>query len=311
MALGADRLMAAKLGEAEGLAAAGLSRLYLDYPLVGPAKQARLTGLLRMGTDLVVAVDSPEGVAVLEAAQEAAARPVAALVEVDTGFGRVGLADPDRVLDLARRIAAGPVRFLGLSCFGGQVGWRLSPPDRVAAVRQEDRVLDALRAALTRAGLEPEVVSRGGTPLLGCLDHVRTATELRPGTYIYHDVATVHGGAASWGDCAAVAVTTVVSTPATDRAVVDAGSKTLAGDGPIDGSFGYIRERPDLALTFLSEEHGVVRRRSGGPVGLRVGDVLTVVPNHVCTMINLHDAVWLEGDAGGDWLPVAFRGAVR
>lgn len=59
----------------------------------------------------------------------------------------------------------------------------------------------------------------------GCLELLTAATELRPGTYIYNDAATVWAGAARW----AWVWTTVVSMPTPDRAVVDAGSKTLAG----------------------------------------------------------------------------------
>ncbi len=156
------------------------------------------------------------------------------------------------------------------------------------------------------------MISEGGSGPTGHLDLLSAATELRPGTYICNDCATVAAKAAEWADGAALVWTAVVSTPAPDRAVVDAGSKTLAGDGPVLGSVGRLREPPDLVIASLSEEHGVVRAPDGGPMSLAVGDRLSVVPNHVCTMINLHDVVQLVyGDRLVGALAVDLRGAMH
>lgn len=310
--LGAGGLMVAKLDEARALAGHGFEDLTVGYPLVGPGPARRLEALVARGVRVRVAVDSFEGVRCLVRVADKTRAPLAALIEVDTGFHRCGVGTVAEAAALAEALLAGGVRYQGLTCFGGHITWRLSPEARAAALQAENAQLAQWAATLSARGLPPEVISEGGTVPTGRLDLLTAATELRPGTYIYNDCATVLAGAAQWADCAAWVWTTVVSTPTPDRAVVDAGSKTLAGDGPVDGSFGRLRERPDLIIASLSEEHGVIRTRDGGATGLAVGDRLSVVPNHVCTMINLHDSVQLvEGDRLAGTLAVDLRGAIH
>ncbi len=312
MAWGAARVMAAKLSEAEALLDYGIRDQFIGYPLVGAAKAEHLARLVQAGLLPAVAVDSKAGVDLLSAVARRLDVPIAALVEVDTGFHRCGLSQEADIVELARYIQMSPVAYQGITCFGGHISWRQPVKDIPGLVRAEDEMLDRIAAALARADLAPTVISEGGTVIAGYLQELRTATELRPGIYVFNDVGTVMAGAARYDDCAARVLTTVVSTPAADRAVVDAGSKTLAGDGPIAGSYGYVAERPDLAVVQLTEEHGVVVRREGGAVGLSLGQRLTIIPNHVCTMINLHETVQLvRGSVVTGQLPIVMRGAVR
>jgi D-serine deaminase-like pyridoxal phosphate-dependent protein len=310
--LGAPGIMVSKLGEAAAMLAGGLTDQFIGYPLVGPQQEARLAALVAQGLRPRVAVDSEEGVVLVEQVSVRTGVAIPVMVEVDTGFHRCGLEDADAARRLAEFARARGVPVQGVTCFGGHIGHRSDPAEITRLIRAESEILERMRASLDGAGFTDLVVSEGGTVPAGYLDAVTAATEIRPGTYIFNDVAIVQAKAATWDDCAAQVLTEVVSTPAPTRAVVDAGSKTLAGDGPIDGSFGYIVERPDLKIERISEEHGVVVRRDGGPTGLKVGDRIHVVPNHVCTMINLHDEVVLaDGDTVIGTLAVEARGTVR
>ena len=119
-------------------------------------------------------------------------------------------------------------------------------------------------------------------------------TELRPGTYIYHDMNGVHGGFAAIEDCAAKILATVVSTAVPGQVVIDAGSKTLTSDrcGPApESGHGYVVEYPEAKIFKLSEEHAQVdsTRCARTP---KVGERVTVIPNHICPCINLQDVVW-------------------
>jgi len=309
---GAAGIMVSKLGEAAAMLAGGLPHQFIGYPLIGPQQEARLAALVAQGLKPRVAVDSEEGVVLVEHVSAGTGVTIPVMVEVDTGFHRCGLEDVDAVRRLAEFARTRGIPVQGITCFGGHISHRSDPAEIIRLVQAESEILARMRDSLERAGFADLVVSEGGTVPAGYLDAVTAATEIRPGTYIFNDVAIVKAGAATWDDCAAQVLAEVVSTPAATRAVIDAGSKTLAGDGPIDESFGYIVERPDLKIERISEEHGVVVRRDGGPTGLKVGDRVHVVPNHVCTMINLHDQVVLaDGDTIVGTLAIEARGTVR
>src|SRR6266513_4094428 len=160
---------------------------------------------------------------------------------------------------------------------------------------------------LRGAGIEVREVSIGSTPTAG-LALRGGITEMRPGTYIYGDANQVTLGSQRLEDCALAVVTTVVSTPAPDRAVVDAGSKSLSADLRVAGldSYGLVLGHEDLTVARLSEEHAVLTHPH--QTGLRVGDRLAIVPAHVCTTVNLQPAVFLMSVGDHRWLAVDARG---
>lgn len=106
---------------------------------------------------------------------------------------------------------------------------------------------------------------------------------------------------------------TVISRPAQDRPVVDAGSKTLSTDGPWEPGrgFGYLASDPSTRVASVWEEHGVLDLRDNAR-GLRLGDRVSIVPNHVCTAINLHDRiVGVHDDRIENVWKVAARGRIE
>jgi D-serine deaminase-like pyridoxal phosphate-dependent protein len=140
---------------------------------------------------------------------------------------------------------------------------------------------------------------------------VAGVTECRPGNYVFHDASQVALGTCGVEDCALTAVATVVSVPAADRAVVDAGSKTLSSDPlrPRAGGYGQVLGRSSR-IEQLSEEHGVVAVAAGE--SFHVGERVRILPNHACVVANLHDSlVGVSGDRVEAILKVAARGKVR
>ena len=136
-------------------------------------------------------------------------------------------------------------------------------------------------------------------------------TECRPGNYVYHDGSQVALGTCAPGDCAMSVLATVVSVPAPDRAVVDAGSKTLSSDPlrPRPDGYGQIAGRRSR-IQRLSEEHGVIDVVDGD--SFTVGQRVRILPNHACVVSNLHDVVMgVRGEAVEAELAVAARGRIR
>jgi D-serine deaminase-like pyridoxal phosphate-dependent protein len=301
VAAGAKGITCQKIGEAEVMAAAGLNDILITYNLIGEEKMARLGALLRQ-VDVTVAADNPVVVQGLPLAGIAAGRDLGVVIECDTGRKRAGVETPGEAIELARMVAGLPgLAFKGFMFYPTEDGW----PE---AQRFYDEALAGVRAA----GLEPEIVSTGGSPNMKNVGKLKGATEHRPGTYIYNDRMQVAAGVASLDDCALQVYSTVVSRAAPDRGILDAGSKTLTSDpgGGLDG-FGLILEHPEARIARFAEEHGMLdlTRCNERP---KVGDVVRIVPNHVCVVVNMVDeVVMVRGGEIVGILPVAARGKLR
>ena len=299
VAAGAVGITCQKLGEVEVMTAAGLTDILITYNILGPHKLARLRALPAR-TTLAVTADNETVVAGLSRAWTAAPGPLTVLVECDTGARRCGVPDPAAAVALAKAIDAAPgLAFGGLMTFPAVGG--------TAAV---EAWMTEAKDGLARGGLDCPTVSSGGTPDMTHAHEATVVTEYRAGTYVYNDRSLVAHGACGWDDCALTVLATVVSVPAPDRAVIDAGSKVLTTDPMGLTGHGHVLGRPDLAVDRLSEEHGCIQSLDGG-VGLRVGERVRVVPNHVCVVVNTTDRVVTlrDGAPAGDMV-VAARGRV-
>ena len=312
LARGAVGLSVAKVGEAEVMAEAGLDDILVAYPVFGGEKLGRLARLARTRR-LLVSLDDEATAQELSRAASTQGATVGVLVEFDVGFHRCGLPPGPACVDLARKIEKLPgLRFHGLMTYFGNV-WGTQDERRQEAQQVAERVGRAL-AAFREARLPVEIVSGGSTPSAEFAHLIPGLTEIRPGTYVYNDMNTLYQGACRLEDCAARVVTTVVSTAVPGRAIIDAGSKTFSSDplraGPSAG-YGYVVEAPDAPIIKLNEEHGHLDI-SKSAHRFRVGEVLTVIPNHVCTCVNMHDEVCLlrSGEVAGSWR-VAARGKTR
>ncbi len=118
-------------------------------------------------------------------------------------------------------------------------------------------------------------------------------TEVRPGTYVFFDRMTTRAGVSSFDEIALSILTTVISRPTEDLAIIDAGSKTFCGDVvpasvELEG-YGVTTDRHQNVVERMSEEHGIVRLAAG--CNPQIGDKITFFPNHVCTSVNLSDEI--------------------
>lgn len=305
--VGAVGMTVAVLGEACVLAEAGINDVFVAYPVwpVG-AKASRLRDL-HDRVRVAVGVDSGAGAEQVAAAVVGARRPLAVLVEVDSGEQRTGQPHAEGALAVAQQARRAGLDVQGVFTHGGHA---YRGHDLVAgAADDEVEVLEAAAAALRSDGFDVRVVSAGSTPT--ATGSARSpVTEQRPGTYIFGDRQQVHLGAHAPDAVALVAAATVVSTSARDgRFVVDAGAKTVAKDRPgwLSGH-GAVPRYPGAVVEAVYDHHGVVRLPAGAD-GPSVGDVVAVVPNHVCPVVNLSDTITVvrSGVVVGEW-PVDARG---
>lgn len=308
---GAVGLTVAKPGEAAVMAEASVDIL-MAYPAVHP-EACRVLAELAQSKTVRVAVDSAFAANALAWAARSAASTIGLLVDLDVGHHRTGVPDGIEALKLAQHISRTlGLRLDGVLFFPGQFS-ATHPHELAPGLLAIDAHLAEVLALWSKSGLEAKIVSGGSTPTAMQSHRMTRLTEIRPGTYVFNDMNCVHGGSATLEDCAARIVTTVVSTAVPGQVVLDAGSKTLTSDrcGPApDSGHGYVVEYPRAKVTKLSEEHAQVDVTACDRVP-KVGDRVTVIPNHICPCINLQDRIWWQ-EPGENLqpIPVDARGKV-
>jgi D-serine deaminase-like pyridoxal phosphate-dependent protein len=292
---GSPGVTCAKIGEAEVMAANGIERILIAYPIVGAQKMDRLLALARK-IDITLALDSFESAQPISNAVSQAGLKMNVLLEFNVGLNRVGLETPEEVAKIGKRIAELPgINLVGLTCYPGNVWVR--PEQMPTEMKKMDEKVHARVEAASAAGLPTGRVSGGSTPTAMWSHLVRDFTEIRPGQYIFHDMNEVYLGIATLETCALRVMTTVVSTSVNNRVIVDGGSKTFSSDrahNPPEGlrpSFGHIVEYPDLWFEKMSEEHGHIDATTSSKRP-RVGERVTIIPNHVCPCVNMHDTLY-------------------
>jgi len=297
LAAGASGITCQKLGEAKVMADAGITDIIIATNLFGAAKSGQLAALQRQ-VALKVCADNPIALDAYSRAAKDASRPLDILIECDTGQKRAGVETPKEALQLAQQIKADPMlNFAGLLFYPPLDGW---PATQI--------FFDQLLTGLQELDLKPSIVSTGGTPNLVNLGKLAGATEHRAGTCIFNDRMMIDAGVATLDDCAFSVYTSVVSRAGAERGILDAGSKTLTADtGGLEG-FGYIIEHPHARIHKFAEEHGFLDL-SGCNDKPKIGDIVRVVPNHVCVAVNMIDQlVAVRNGQISEVIPVAARG---
>ena len=304
---GAQGITVGNLGEAEVLAAGGIDDIFIAYPIwaEGP-KAARLRALHeRPGLRLAVGFDSVDGAERLAATVAGTDHPLRVMVELDPGYHRTGV-QPEDAGTVARVAADLGLAVVGLFTHGGHGYAGINAVAGAAA--DEVRTLVEGREALRAEGIEVELLSAGSTPTaLGAAES--PVGEIRAGTYLVGDRQQVTLGALPPDSIALWVAATVVSTATPGQVVVDAGAKTLTKDVPpyLEGH-GFLPAYPAAVIEKVSDYHGNVRIPDGTPAP-RLGEVVAIVPNHCCPVIDLRDnfLVLRDGEIAGTW-PVDARG---
>ena len=293
MAAGAEMLCIAKLGEAEVLADAGLDRFVMAYPIVGEAKIARARRLMERAS-ILLSVDSFAGAEALGAGMAAAGTAADVLVIVDTGYHRCGVAAGEAA-DFAAAIAPLPgLRLRGLITHEGHAYSKPGTDGLHNASVDAGELMVAAADELRARGLDVDVVSVGSSATARHTTAVDGITQVRPGIYAFNDYGQVLRGVVGFDRCAARVVATVVSHVERDRAILDAGSKSVSHDRlgihvpGAPGGYGLVVDLPGWELYQLSEEHGWLRWTGDGPpTELTIGQRVQILPNHICSAFHM------------------------
>jgi D-serine deaminase-like pyridoxal phosphate-dependent protein len=299
---GAVGISCAKVSEAEVMASGGLDDIFIAYPLVGAFRIQRAIALGKKVKRLILGVDSLQGAQVLSAAAVQAGVTFELRLEIDSGLKRTGIPQEEAPA-LAMKIAQMPgLELTGIYTFKGLLYEGKFTNANQLAGEEESRLLTAAAREIDSCGIRLKDISGGSSPT--GLATARAATgsfavnEIRPGTYIFNDLLLCNENVSHYDDIALRLAATVVSCPREDYAVIDGGTKCFPTDQGLNAApfyytgYAHIEGHDHLRLSRMNEEHGIISSVTG-KTGLSVGQVLTLIPIHVCTAVNLHNSAYL------------------
>jgi D-serine deaminase-like pyridoxal phosphate-dependent protein len=305
LAAGGLGVTCAKLAEAEHLADLGMDGFLIANEVVGERKWERLARLAER-VEVIVGVDHPETARGIARHAREVGSTVNVLVDLNVGLDRCGVAPGAPARELAHLMAEERgLRLRGAMAYEGHV-IGLPEGEKEAATRASVGQLVEEVAALREEGLPIEIVSAGGTGSFTITSRIPGVTELQCGTYAVMDILFREVGRAPF-DYAVTVLATVISRPVPERAVTDAGKKSL------HASFGCSRpvDLPGATLTSLHSEHGILALE-GKARELPLGATVEFIPYYVEGTINLHDRIYaVQNDRVVDVWEVSGRGCSR
>jgi len=301
----------AKVSEAEVMAAGGIEDLLITTEIVGKPKLARLVALAQQYPRIKVVVDSVIGASELNHVMREAQLHINVLIDLNVGQNRCGVMPGEEVLQLAQHLGQlSNVHLVGVQGYEGHLQHIHDAEERRQRCLQSMQLLTDTAAQLRAAGFTIEVVTTGGTGTAEICARCDGVTEVQPGSFIFMDTDYRNAIGPVYSNALTI-LSTVVSRPAFNRAVVDAGLKSLS----IDSGMPEPRGLPGVTYRPGGDEHGILMWDSNTvPANLQpdLGDRIAFIPSHIDTTINLHDYYYAcrDGKLEAIW-PVAARGKVQ
>ncbi len=289
------------LAEAAYFAEAGFGDITYAMGIV-PAKLEEASALIQRGTALTLVTDHPGTARALGAHARRAGVRLLVLIEIDTGSGRAGV-DPASplLLEVAKALAEGGAELAGVLTHAGH-SYEAKGAVALRAVAEEERAgVVAAAERLRQAGFPCPRVSAGSTPTAAFAESLAGVTDMRPGVYMFGDLAQVAIGSCGIEDIALTVLASVIGAyPERNMVLIDAGSLALSADRSAerrlpDTGYGWVldaggRRLDGLYIERVHQEHGFVTARAPLPFDrLAPGTRLRILPNHACITAAAHD----------------------
>lgn len=301
----------AKVSEAEVMARAGIEDLLITSEIVGKPKLTRLVALVREHPKVKIVVDSLIGVQALNQVMQDAELHVNVLLDVNVGQNRCGVTPGEEAIALARHVGeTSNVHLVGVQGYEGHLQHVQDLNERERSCRLSMQLLTTTATQLREIGFPIEIVTTGGTGTAEICASCEGVTEVQPGSFIFMDTDYRNALGPVYANALTI-LSTVISRPTSERAVVDAGLKSLS----IDSGMPEPQGLPGVTYRPGGDEHGILTWLASPqfPSGrLEVGERIACIPSHIDTTINLHDTYYAHrnGKLEAIW-PVATRGKVQ
>jgi D-serine deaminase-like pyridoxal phosphate-dependent protein len=310
LAAGAIGLCAAKLSEAEVLAAGGIQPILMTTSNFSAAKIKRAMALRKANPQFIQAVDYPQNARDMNDAAKAAG--IVADVVVDVAVGtRSGVPAGDQALALAQLVdKLQNLKLRGIISYDGGAQHIKGFKNR------RDQTLNRFAASVEtferfkQAGLSTEIFSGGGTGTYNILSKVAGITDVQVGSYIFMDCQYIEIGGESNDEVytdftpSLTVVTTVLNTYFPKSITTDAGAKalTLNKPGP------WVVGEKDFTYNAGSDEFGVIRYETAAR-SYKVGDKLELIVPHCDPVVNEYDQMYaIRNDRVEAVWPISARG---
>jgi D-serine deaminase-like pyridoxal phosphate-dependent protein len=308
---GASGITVAKLGEAEVMAEAGVSDIFIANQITHPLKLKRLKDLNNKIT-LSIGIDHKDQIQLLREILSESKNQLRVLIELDSGLHRCGIKVGHELIKLAKEINRTPeLKLEGIFTHAGHVYGAESKTAIKKIGEQEGLVISQAEYLLNESGFEVNVISVGSTPTVAYSSKNPSVTEIRPGNYVFYDNIQYVLNSCDEKCWALAVLATVISQPEPNRVVIDAGSKALNLDRGAHATqvikgYGNILNIPG-EIVRLSEEHGVIQLQADQMIP--PGSPVLIIPNHACAVANLYANYHLIDATGRiNMIPVDARG---
>ena len=295
-----------KVSEAEALVDGGIPDVLVSNEVVGTKKIERLAALAKRA-HIGVCVDNPQNLADIEAS----GAKLDVYIELEVGMRRCGIAPGPEAVEMAKRISRSKhLRFAGLQAYHGRAQHMRTMEERHAAIEGSAQHVFEMKRLLQKAGIPCPIVTGAGSGTYMLEVEAGAWDEIQPGSYIFMDVDYAKN---EWTaplprfEHALFVLATVMSRPAPDRAIVDAGLKASS----VDSGLPQVWNRKGLVYGGASDEHGRIDIAAGAEAPA-LGEKLFLVPGHCDPTVNLYDFyVCVRGGRVEALWPITARGAVN
>jgi D-serine deaminase-like pyridoxal phosphate-dependent protein len=308
---GAVGACAAKISEAEVFAANGVGGLLVTTAVIGKQKIERAVRLSSQRHDTIFCVDNAQNVRDLNDAAGVAHIKMNVAVDLFIA-GRTGITPGEPALGLAQIISTLPnLKLIGIQSYAGHashvIGWE---ERRKVSQTAMGRAVDTARL-FAKSGIECPLLTGGSTGTYNIDSDIKGITELQPGSFMFMDVdyGRIGGkdGAPAYQDFrnSLSVLTTVVSKPSDNLAIVDGGYKAFSTDKPFTPEAKGIA---GIGYSWGGDEHGKLDlAKASAPVN--VGNRVEFIIPHCDPSVNLYDRMYcLRGDNVEAVWKIAARG---
>jgi len=301
---GAAGVAVAKLEEAEVMAWSGIDNILIMNEIVTDDKIEKFLGLSKHA-DVIVAVDNQDNVAKISSMARSRDLNPSVVIEVDIGHHRAGV-QPENAAELAQKIVStGNLKFRGLGGYQGHVSLMIDPKERQIADEKACARLITAKDAVEDKGIDVDIVSSGGTGTYNYTGNYPGITEVQAGSYVTMDVGYTDCGIDF--DIALSVLATVNSVPSEDRAILDAGLKSITTNQGLP----RVKGLEGIEITKLSAEHTHLKLAPNHS-RLKLGDKVEVYASDTDTTTNMHNQFYgIRDDQVEVVWPILARGKTR